>query len=727
MLQKRILVATASMAILLLAGAILGFVGVTLCSPRWLPGDWQWFLQQRLADAIELVLSFPNPKTSCFTESSLGWAGITVSTYTLAAVSIVILAFVLSATVAPPALRWRMRKFGGHAIVAGEPAGIELLVEREGKKSSVAFLAVNAGNARRLSWRYWSSLVETGYDSRTLAESLDRIGVARARSVVAASASDVCNMEIATQSVAMTKVTSGRGPDILLLIEHPVLRNLKAHEIARRAAVKLVSLTVVSVSQIQLRRGVRLGIPYKFRAIGARRIHVVVSGSGRLLQQLAAHIAAQAYCLEAELPVLTIVQFGNADIGGGVLHRLQEAKLAAEIRVVVGDAASETGFGITIGQMELDRDPISAIHCVGESPGEAEAYAGAWERNLLELGLPVPTCVIYPSIDRAKSSLEFSGASGMFKWASPINLAEARREAAIIDEHAQLIHRNYQQQQVAAGSEVQRSHADWPELPGAYQDDNRAVADHLDTKLTIIGCRTANGAASPAAQIQPDEVEILAAVEHARWVAKRSIEGWKFSPLRDDIRRGHPSIIPYGDLPESEKQKDRENIKLIPELLRLVDRRVVRDFNCAILLSDQDDMVGVFDMLAQPLVTFAGRHPDRHLVIWLPFRSGTLAVAEALGSAGLSIALVDDGRTDAASGDTGQIDGESLARVRSVADRIEVLGRDYRATCGIGATEHLIAVSDGLIEEAGLKISSTGRPTAVWSKENGFTDLGWLG
>jgi hypothetical protein len=40
--------------------------------------------------------------------------------------------------------------------------------------------------------------------------------------------------------------------------------------------------------------------------------------------------------------------------------------------------------------------------------------------------------------------------------------------------------------------------------------------------------------------------------------------GWTFGSKRDDAAKRHPSMIPYADLPETEKEKDRGNIRHYP-------------------------------------------------------------------------------------------------------------------------------------------------------------------
>jgi ryanodine receptor 2 len=62
------------------------------------------------------------------------------------------------------------------------------------------------------------------------------------------------------------------------------------------------------------------------------------------------------------------------------------------------------------------------------------------------------------------------------------------------------------------------------------------------------------------------EPELLALTErlarhaHDVWARLRLEQGWRWGPTRDDARREHPALVPYEDLPETEKQADRETV-----------------------------------------------------------------------------------------------------------------------------------------------------------------------
>jgi hypothetical protein len=51
--------------------------------------------------------------------------------------------------------------------------------------------------------------------------------------------------------------------------------------------------------------------------------------------------------------------------------------------------------------------------------------------------------------------------------------------------------------------------------------------------------------------------ERLAANAHEIWAQQRMKDGWAYGPARDDGQKKHPCLVPYDQLPESEKIYDR--------------------------------------------------------------------------------------------------------------------------------------------------------------------------
>lgn len=53
-------------------------------------------------------------------------------------------------------------------------------------------------------------------------------------------------------------------------------------------------------------------------------------------------------------------------------------------------------------------------------------------------------------------------------------------------------------------------------------------------------------------------IERLAENTHEVWSSQRIKDGWTHGLKRDDANKHHPCLVPYGQLPESEKEYDRQ-------------------------------------------------------------------------------------------------------------------------------------------------------------------------
>jgi len=120
-----------------------------------------------------------------------------------------------------------------------------------------------------------------------------------------------------------------------------------------------------------------------------------------------------------------------------------------------------------------------------------------------------------------------------------------------LDVVARAIHEAYLADQQAAGRLQGSAPAlvPWEELPEGLRQANRAQADHIPIKRrTLAICDSAA------------TIEALAVAEHRRWMAEKIVANWRHAVDRNDARRLHPSIRPYDELSDTEKQKDRNTV-----------------------------------------------------------------------------------------------------------------------------------------------------------------------
>jgi hypothetical protein len=144
-----------------------------------------------------------------------------------------------------------------------------------------------------------------------------------------------------------------------------------------------------------------------------------------------------------------------------------------------------------------------------------------------------------------------------------------RLDAATIERLAEAIHERYRTQFAPDGPT-------WSQLDADLREANRDQARDLVRKVASVGASVEPGPPVPFT-FTPDEVERLAIAEHRRWMAERRRAGWRYAAVRDNRRRHHPLLVKWEKLSEQEREKDRDAVRNIPEVLARVGLRVVRE------------------------------------------------------------------------------------------------------------------------------------------------------
>lgn len=126
------------------------------------------------------------------------------------------------------------------------------------------------------------------------------------------------------------------------------------------------------------------------------------------------------------------------------------------------------------------------------------------------------------------------------------------------------------------------SAAPWDSLSEQLRESNRQAADHIPVKLRAIGCHavraSGGGSGAPVAEFTTEEVEVLARMEHRRWMAERFLAGWVLGP-RDLDKRTSPYLVEWEALPThpvNVPDYDRNAVRILPEVLGRVGMEIRR-------------------------------------------------------------------------------------------------------------------------------------------------------
>jgi hypothetical protein len=115
------------------------------------------------------------------------------------------------------------------------------------------------------------------------------------------------------------------------------------------------------------------------------------------------------------------------------------------------------------------------------------------------------------------------------------------------------------------------------ELPALFRSSNEDAAAHADVKLDTIGYRrrpARPGEVPPPVRPTPAEVELLAQIEHNRWMAERLVAGWRYGD-RDDAKKRRPAFKAWADLTDAhERAKDVSQIRALVSALNAIGQVV---------------------------------------------------------------------------------------------------------------------------------------------------------
>lgn len=94
-------------------------------------------------------------------------------------------------------------------------------------------------------------------------------------------------------------------------------------------------------------------------------------------------------------------------------------------------------------------------------------------------------------------------------------------------------------------------------------------ADHIPEKLRQIKCDfiSITDREIEMFNFKPEEIEILAELEHERFVEEKEKCGWKQGTTRCNDKKIWTNLLPWEELSEELKDLDRTIVKAIPQLL----------------------------------------------------------------------------------------------------------------------------------------------------------------
>ena len=230
----------------------------------------------------------------------------------------------------------------------------------------------------------------------------------------------------------------------------------------------------------------------------------------------------------------------------------------------------------------------------GIQPGQVKllginggAIAAAEYRTALALGAHVAViegsgraaAQLFSDADWGDSKLLVSLPADAMVVRAFIGTGTPKLDSASRETIACAIHEVYRQLQASRLSSQDPALAEWDALLDNLKESNRQQADHIVEKLRQIGCtiHQVEGRDVSLIKLTDSEVEVMAEMEHGRWIVERLLDGWTFGEKRDVLKKTSPYLVPWSALPDDVKEWDRESVRRIPELLAKVGLEIRRD------------------------------------------------------------------------------------------------------------------------------------------------------
>lgn len=304
-------------------------------------------------------------------------------------------------------------------------------------------------------------------------------------------------------------------------------------------------------------------------------------------------------------PVHLLIVGFNAQTESLLLHlaRIGHYRDDRQVHVDVLDAcADEQGRGLTTRYPGYARVPnhTTCFHAI--APDSAAFLEGSFLKDMretlsqviicLEEGTLSLTCAlqlrqmlaadnipihVYSRRPTPLTSLVEQANIHFFGW--PERITELI-EHEMLDAFARSIHAAYihDMAHTPAEGRGERVPADWDNLPEDVKDSNRQQADHISIKLRAVDCTThpACGTGQASFAFSDGDIEVMARMEHNRWVAERLLSGWTAASHKNLTLRQTPYLVPWDELPDDIKALDRVPARNIPQYLALMGKEVQR-------------------------------------------------------------------------------------------------------------------------------------------------------
>ncbi|MGA7579576.1 MAG: RyR domain-containing protein [Desulfobaccales bacterium] len=481
----------------------------------------------------------------------------------------------LCLTLFQPQIRWlKLQLTNDHIVVCGMGHKASLCARSFHEDNYKVVLISNDKNTSSLEQiRELGILVLKG--DPTDRELLQRARVHKAQYLVAICDNDGDNAEIAINARALVSEAQKSVLTGLVHITDPHLRDLlKEYEIKSQTGSSY-RLAFFNLFESGARKLFKEFPPFGEGA-GKSPSHLLIVGLGPMGASLTIH-ASMLWRISPEKSTkklaITIVDKDADRKKEFFLSRYPQLNDSWELIPVISDTESPQFDQAKFLWNEEGRCIITSAYICLEEDSRSLAAALSLFQHLRRESVPIVVqldskaglATLLQEEDKAGGSFANLHSFGLLdlKWSDLLSTSTNEMLA-------RALHQDYvlKQPNIGESPETNPSLSPWEKLSKEIKESNRREADHIGKKLIAVHCdiMPLTNWDAELFEFTPEEIEILARMEHERWSNERRNEGWTYGP-RDNEGKKNPNLVEWDKLTDAAKNYNLNTSRNLPVFL----------------------------------------------------------------------------------------------------------------------------------------------------------------